>query len=109
MLNRGNTRMINFGHWRINLKPHLPEYPTRVVTKGVYLETCVQSTERRDINTLRKLLPISGLVDSNSRFQNSKGINNYTEFLDRVLAVEEVFELNGVPEEQRVSLVVHTF
>jgi hypothetical protein len=31
------------------------------------------------------------------------------EFLDWVLAVEEVFEFNGVPDERRVSLVVHTF
>jgi hypothetical protein len=31
------------------------------------------------------------------------------EFLDWVLAVEEVFEFNGVPDEQQVSLVVHTF
>jgi hypothetical protein len=31
------------------------------------------------------------------------------EFLDWVLAVEEVFEFNGVPKECRVSLVVHTF
>jgi hypothetical protein len=29
------------------------------------------------------------------------------EFLDWVLTVEEVFEFNGVPYEQRVSLVVH--
>ena len=31
------------------------------------------------------------------------------EFLDWVLAVEEVFEFNGVPDERRASLVVHTF
>jgi hypothetical protein len=31
------------------------------------------------------------------------------EFLDWVLAVEEVFEFNKVPDDQRVSLVVHTF
>jgi G3E family GTPase len=31
------------------------------------------------------------------------------EFLDWVMAVEEVFEFNRVPDEQRVSLVVHTF
>jgi hypothetical protein len=31
------------------------------------------------------------------------------EFLDWVLAVEEVFEFNRVPNERRVSLVVHTF
>jgi CRISPR/Cas system CSM-associated protein Csm2 small subunit len=31
------------------------------------------------------------------------------EYLDWVLAVEEVFEFNGVPNEQRVSLVIHTF
>jgi hypothetical protein len=31
------------------------------------------------------------------------------EFLDCVLAVEEVFEFNGVPDERRVSLMVHTF
>jgi hypothetical protein len=31
------------------------------------------------------------------------------EFLDWVLAVEEAFEFNGVPDEQQVSLVVHTF
>jgi hypothetical protein len=31
------------------------------------------------------------------------------EFFDWVLAVEEVFELNGVSEERRVSLVVHAF
>jgi hypothetical protein len=31
------------------------------------------------------------------------------EFLDWVLAIEEVFEFNGVPDERRVSLVVHTF
>jgi hypothetical protein len=31
------------------------------------------------------------------------------EFLDWVLAVEEVFEFNGVPDERRVSLVAHTF
>jgi hypothetical protein len=30
-------------------------------------------------------------------------------FLDWVLAVEKVFEFNGVPDERRVSLVVHTF
>jgi hypothetical protein len=29
--------------------------------------------------------------------------------LDLVLAIEEVFEFNGVPDERRVSLVVHTF
>jgi hypothetical protein len=29
--------------------------------------------------------------------------------LDWVLAVEEAFEFNGVPDEQQVSLVVHTF
>jgi hypothetical protein len=31
------------------------------------------------------------------------------EFLDWVLAVEEVFEFNRAPNERRVSLVVHTF
>jgi hypothetical protein len=31
------------------------------------------------------------------------------EFLDWVLAVEEVFEFNRVLDERRVSLVVHTF
>ena len=31
------------------------------------------------------------------------------EFLDWVLGVEEVFEFNGVPNEQLVSLVVHAF
>jgi hypothetical protein len=31
------------------------------------------------------------------------------EFLNWVLAVEEVFEFNGVLNEQRVSLMVHTF
>jgi hypothetical protein len=31
------------------------------------------------------------------------------EFLDWVLAVEEVFEFNEVPDEQRAFLVVHTF
>jgi hypothetical protein len=31
------------------------------------------------------------------------------EFLDWVLVVEEVFEFNGVLDEQQVSLVVHTF
>ena len=31
------------------------------------------------------------------------------EFLNWVLAIEEVFEFNGVPDERRVSLVVHTF
>jgi hypothetical protein len=31
------------------------------------------------------------------------------EFLDRVLAVEEVFEFNGVSDERRISLVIHTF
>jgi hypothetical protein len=31
------------------------------------------------------------------------------EFLDWVLAVEEAFKFNGVPNEQQVSLVVHTF
>jgi hypothetical protein len=31
------------------------------------------------------------------------------EFLDWVLAVEEVFEFNGVVDKQRVSLMVHTF
>jgi hypothetical protein len=29
--------------------------------------------------------------------------------LDWVLAVEEVFNFNGVPDERRVFLVVHTF
>jgi hypothetical protein len=31
------------------------------------------------------------------------------EFLDWVLAIEEVFEFNRVLDEQRVSLVVHIF
>jgi hypothetical protein len=31
------------------------------------------------------------------------------EFLDWVLAVEEIFEFNGVPDKRRVFLVVHTF
>jgi hypothetical protein len=31
------------------------------------------------------------------------------EILDWVLAIEEVFEFNEVPDERRVSLVVHTF
>ena len=31
------------------------------------------------------------------------------ESLDLVLAVEEVFEFNGMPDERQVSLVVHTF
>jgi hypothetical protein len=31
------------------------------------------------------------------------------EFLDWVLAVEKVFKFNGVPDELRVSLVLHTF
>jgi hypothetical protein len=31
------------------------------------------------------------------------------EFLDWVLAVKKVFEFNRVPDERRVSLVVHTF
>jgi hypothetical protein len=31
------------------------------------------------------------------------------EFLDWVLTVEKIFEFNGVPDEQRASLVVHTF
>ena len=31
------------------------------------------------------------------------------EFLDWMLAVEKVFEFNGVPNERRVSLVIHIF
>ena len=38
-----------------------------------------------------------------------RGYQEPKEFLDWVLAVEEVFEFNGVPDEQQVSLVVHTF
>jgi hypothetical protein len=37
-----------------------------------------------------------------------RGDQQPKEFLDWVLAVEDVFEFNGVPDEQRVSLVVHT-
>jgi hypothetical protein len=38
-----------------------------------------------------------------------RGYQEPKEFLDWVLAVEEVFEFNGMPDEQQVSLVVHTF
>jgi hypothetical protein len=38
-----------------------------------------------------------------------RGDQQPKEFLDWVLAVEEVFEFNRVPNERRVSLVVHTF
>jgi hypothetical protein len=38
-----------------------------------------------------------------------QGYQEPKEFLDWVLTVEGVFEFNGVPDEQQVSLVVHTF
>ena len=38
-----------------------------------------------------------------------RGDPQLEEFLDWVLAIEEILEFNGVPDERRVSLVVHTF
>jgi hypothetical protein len=38
-----------------------------------------------------------------------RGDQQPKEFLEWVLAVEEVFEFNPVPDERRVSLVVHIF
>jgi hypothetical protein len=55
-----NTWRSNLRLWKINLKPSLPKYPTCVVTMGLDLEIGLQGAERRDINTLRKLMPIGG-------------------------------------------------
>jgi hypothetical protein len=71
-LNHGNTRRINLGHWRINLKPRLPEYPTRVVIMRMDPETLLQSAERTDVSTMSKLMPLGGWTVSNSIHQNSK-------------------------------------
>jgi hypothetical protein len=52
----------------------LPGYPTWVVTIGMDLKTLLQSAEGSDVNTVCKLMPINGKMDSNSIFRNSKGI-----------------------------------
>jgi hypothetical protein len=71
-LNRGNTRRINLGHWRINLKPRLPEYPTHVVIMRMDPETLLRSAERTDVSTMSKLMPLGGWTVSNLIHQNSK-------------------------------------
>jgi hypothetical protein len=75
-LKLGNTRRINFGHWRIDMKPRLPKYPTCIVTMGMNPETLMRSAERMDVSTMRKLMPLSGWTGSNWIFQNSKRIYN---------------------------------
>ena len=65
-------RGINFGHWRINLKPRLPEYSTHVVTMRMDPETLLRSAESMDISTMRKLMPLGGWTSSNLIHQNSK-------------------------------------
>jgi hypothetical protein len=85
-----------------------------MVTMGMDLETLLRSAERTDVRT-------HGCQHHAQAHANQWG-NGFKlnipefqgdlqpkEFLDWVLAVEEVFEFNGVPDEQRVSSVVHTF
>jgi hypothetical protein len=64
----GNTRRINFGHWRIDVKPRLPKYRTCIVTMSMDPETLLQSIERTDVSTMRKLMPLGGWTGSNSIF-----------------------------------------
>jgi hypothetical protein len=71
-LKPGNTRRINFGHWRIEVKPRLPKYPTCIITMGTDPETLLRSAERADVSTMRKLMPLGGWMGSDSIHQNSK-------------------------------------
>ena len=79
-LKLGNTRRFNFGHWRIDVKPYLPKYPTCIVTKGMDPETLLRSAERTDVSTMRKLMPLDGWTGPNSRFQNSQGCYSLQNF-----------------------------
>jgi hypothetical protein len=79
-LKPGNTRRINFGHWRIDVKPHLLKYPTCIITIGTDPETLLRSAERTEVSTMHKLMPLDGWTDSNSIFQNSQGCYNLQNF-----------------------------
>jgi hypothetical protein len=85
MLNCGNTRRINFRHWRINLKPRLPKYPTCVVTKGMDLETLLQSAKRTDISTMDSRIQDS--VGGRVQTQDSIIPRDFTSFRILVLDV----------------------
>jgi hypothetical protein len=50
------------------------------MTMGMDLRTLLWSTERRDVDPLRKLMLIGGRADSSSRFQNFKGVFNSRNF-----------------------------
>jgi hypothetical protein len=79
-LKPGNARRINFGHWRIDVKPRLPKYPTCIVTMSMDPETLLRSAERKDVSTMRKLMPLGGWTGSNLIFQNSQGCYNLQNF-----------------------------
>jgi hypothetical protein len=79
-LKPGNTRRINFWHWRIDVKPRLPKYPTCIVTMGMDPETLLRSAKCTDINTMRNLMPLNEWTGPNSRFQNSQGCYNLQNF-----------------------------
>jgi hypothetical protein len=79
-LKLGNTRRINFGHWRIDVKPRLPKYPTCIVTKGMDLETLLWGAERTDVSTMCKFMPLGGWTGPDSRFQNFQGCYNLQNF-----------------------------
>jgi hypothetical protein len=93
------------------MKPHLPKYPTCIITKGMYLETLMRSTERTEVSTMPKLMPLGGWTGPNSKFQNSQGCYNLQKFGIGcwLLVVEKFFEVNGVANAQRVPLVALTF
>jgi hypothetical protein len=79
-LKPGNTKRINFEHWRIDVKPRLPKYPTCIVTTGMDPDTLLRSAERTKISTMRKLMPLGGWTGSNSIFQNSQWCYNLQNF-----------------------------
>jgi hypothetical protein len=65
--------------------------------------------QRKDVSTMRKLMPLSGWTGSNSRFPEFPGVLQPLEFWYWTLVVEEFFKVNGVGDPQQVPLVALTF
>jgi hypothetical protein len=73
------------------------QFSTWVVTMGMDLETLLQSAERTDVSTMRKLMPINGEMDSNSIFWNSKGIYNPKNFWIGCWLLKRFLNSTGCP------------
>jgi hypothetical protein len=64
---------------------------------GMDLETLRQNAEHMDVSTVRKLMPINREMDSNSIFQNFKGIYNLKNFWIGCWLLKRFLNSTGCP------------